>query len=589
MRVLSATLLSAQRTGGFPLIKAIFTKTGETTKGYSFTTTDRLIGLKQSDQDWLQTADVTIDNSLGNLTGLDLTGFQCIISKGYNTTVVRAAWAASTVYALLDVVIPTTINGFQYICTVAGTSHSSEPTFPTDLGVTVTETGGVEWTMDGNTSDEYSPTAPMKVIAENDQILIGEARVVFSCAGLANQMEEDEASIEFSQDELAVSTLKTLIGNLTDSVASFAPFSHTEVISTSYGDEDALIDTYKPKDTYHISSSATRAATVLGLLRLTRMAPRFEDDGKLHIDILVNGDPPTWTASTAYIVGDTVIPTTPNDNVYKCTTAGTSGSSEPTFPTTEDQTVNDNTVVWTLTYDYQYNSDFATTNHQFWEGSARRRLIIPSKITVRSHESHIPQYSGTATDATDFAKLPISKVFRTRLESNAQATNLAQAQIDRLRADAEQAALLSPPNVGQEVWDLVRITDNRIGSGTVRIGNVRAIEVTFTPGSFQTRLRFGAGPALAPLGIADLAIGTSSFEGDVQASLEAITDWIIKATDAINRNTAQSDSLRTPLIQLFLRVTALEQGSGLTNLDDLTVKSLTVTQKLRIPREAEDL
>ena len=583
MRALSATLLSAQREGGFPLIKAIFTKTGETTKGYSFTTTDRLTGLKQSDQDWLQTADVTIDNHLGNLTGLDLTGFKCIISKGYNTTVVRAAWAASTVYALLDVVIPTTVNGFQYICTVAGTSHSSEPTFPTDLGVTVTETGGVEWTMDGNTSDEYSPTAPMKVIAENDQILIGEARVVFSCAGLANQMEEDEASEEEPRSLLFL-TVKSIIAELTDNVATFAPYSHTEAITTSYGDEDSLIDTYKPEETFHFGSGAARAQTVKSLLAWTRMAPRFEDDGNLHIDILVNGDAPTWTASTAYIVGDTVIPTTPNDNVYKCTTAGTSGSSEPTFPTTEDQTVNDNTVVWTLTYDYQYNSDFVATNHQFWEGSARKRLVIPNKVTYKSHPSHIPQYSGSATDATDFALLPLETFHQVRLQSNAQGVALSAAEIDRLRADAEQAALLSPPNVGQEVWDLVRITDNRIGSGTVRIGNVRAIEVTFTPGSFQTRLRFGSGPALAPLGISDEGIGSSTFEGDVQASLEAITDWISKATDSINRNTGSTDRARRIITGLFLRVEALEQGGGLTNLDDLTVQKLTIERQLIVPR-----
>ncbi len=530
---MTSTLLTAQRAGGFPLIKAIFTKSGETTRGYSFFTTDRLRALRQIDQDWLQTADVTIDNSLGNLVGLDLTGFQCIVSKGYNTTVTRSAWQASNAYSLLDVVIPTTVTGQQFICTAAGTSHSSEPTWPTGLGITVTETGGVEWTNDGQTSDEYSPTAPMKVIAQNDEILIGEARVVFSCAGLANQMEEDEASVEFSQDNLTVSTIKTLLADLLNLVASFAPFSHTEVISVTYGDEDALIDTFKPKETYHIGSGATRAATILGLLGLTRMVPRFEDDGKLHIDILVSGDAPTWTATTAYIVGDTVIPATPNDQVYKCTTAGTSGGSEPTFPTTEDQTVGDGSVTWTLTYDYQYNSDFAATNHQFWEAGARKRLVIPNKITVRSHESHIPQYSGSATDSTDFGKFPIEKTFRMRLESDQQGADIAQARIDRIRADAEQAALLSPPNVGQEVWDLVRVTDNRIGSGTVRIANVRSIEVSFSPGSFQTRLRFGAGPATAPLRISNVGIGADTFEADVIDTLQKVVEALgLLANDA---------------------------------------------------------
>tara|TARA_A100000171_G_scaffold53092_1_gene76745 strand:- start:19863 stop:20480 length:618 start_codon:yes stop_codon:yes gene_type:complete len=56
-----------------------------------------------------------------------------------------------------------------------------------------------------------------------------------------------------------------------------------------------------------------------------------------------------WAATTAYALGDTVEPTTPNTYRYECTTAGTSGSGEPTFPTSGiGSTVVDGTVVWTL-------------------------------------------------------------------------------------------------------------------------------------------------------------------------------------------------------------------------------------------------
>jgi len=54
-----------------------------------------------------------------------------------------------------------------------------------------------------------------------------------------------------------------------------------------------------------------------------------------------------WEASTAYILGDYVWPTTFNGYRYVCTTAGTSGASEPTWPTTLGDTVNDGSVVWT--------------------------------------------------------------------------------------------------------------------------------------------------------------------------------------------------------------------------------------------------
>lgn len=68
-------------------------------------------------------------------------------------------------------------------------------------------------------------------------------------------------------------------------------------------------------------------------------------------DAIVNGlfrsaTASTWAASTAYAVGDVVFPTSSNGFVYECVTAGTSGSSEPTWPTTLGQQVTDGTVTW---------------------------------------------------------------------------------------------------------------------------------------------------------------------------------------------------------------------------------------------------
>ena len=40
----------------------------------------------------------------------------------------------------------------------------------------------------------------------------------------------------------------------------------------------------------------------------------------------------TWQPNTAYSVGDMVIPTTPNGRVYQVIIAGTSTTTEPTFP-----------------------------------------------------------------------------------------------------------------------------------------------------------------------------------------------------------------------------------------------------------------
>lgn len=66
-------------------------------------------------------------------------------------------------------------------------------------------------------------------------------------------------------------------------------------------------------------------------------------------------DPPDWEAETAYTVredrdagtGSVVSPTTENGCQFKCTTAGTSDTTEPTWDTTVGNTTEDGTVVWT--------------------------------------------------------------------------------------------------------------------------------------------------------------------------------------------------------------------------------------------------
>ena len=52
-------------------------------------------------------------------------------------------WQASHAYSLNDAIQPTAANGFTYVCTVAGTSGSVQPTWPTSTG-TVTD-GSVTW------------------------------------------------------------------------------------------------------------------------------------------------------------------------------------------------------------------------------------------------------------------------------------------------------------------------------------------------------------------------------------------------------------------------------------------------------------
>ncbi|MEW6570573.1 MAG: twin-arginine translocation signal domain-containing protein [Nitrospirota bacterium] len=56
----------------------------------------------------------------------------------------------------------------------------------------------------------------------------------------------------------------------------------------------------------------------------------------------------TWKANTAYRVGQCVLPATNYIGwKYECTTAGTSGATEPIWPTTDGTPITDGTVTWT--------------------------------------------------------------------------------------------------------------------------------------------------------------------------------------------------------------------------------------------------
>lgn len=54
-----------------------------------------------------------------------------------------------------------------------------------------------------------------------------------------------------------------------------------------------------------------------------------------------------WSATTAYVAGYNVRPTAANGLKYICTTAGTSGTIQPTWPTNTGGTVSDGAATWT--------------------------------------------------------------------------------------------------------------------------------------------------------------------------------------------------------------------------------------------------
>jgi len=88
----------------------------------------------------------------------------------------------------------------------------------------------------------------------------------------------------------------------------------------------------------------------LGSTLSDRQLQAADNPGVSQIVLTPTDTLPHWIAATSYISGKKVQPVSGNGFVYQCTTTGTSGSSEPTWPVSPlGATVSDGTCVWTLT------------------------------------------------------------------------------------------------------------------------------------------------------------------------------------------------------------------------------------------------
>jgi hypothetical protein len=74
----------------------------------------------------------------------------------------------------------------------------------------------------------------------------------------------------------------------------------------------------------------------------------FGNTGSASFPAAVGTANSAWAATTAYSIGNLIVDS--NGNIQRCTTAGTSGSSHPSWATTIGSTTNDAApLVWTLT------------------------------------------------------------------------------------------------------------------------------------------------------------------------------------------------------------------------------------------------
>ena len=510
---------------GNALYKVVFTKSGQTTRAYGCDTTNRILRMTHPEQEWSQKADILVDNREGNLTALDLTGYTSTISYGYFTGVARTAWAASTVYAVGTYVIPTTanVNGYQYKCTTAGTSHTAEPTWGTAIGGTTTESTGVVWTLDGNDGDEYSACAPLEVISQQGvtDLNNGDLLTYFSAIGVFDFMGKDEASATYTLESSDVQTVKTLLTAIAN--ATMSCFSHCKNYTITYDSEDSLIDSFKPADSFSVGFKESRLSAFKRALGWTKCRARIENTSgvaTIHVfDISANTAP-------HYISG--------------------------------------------TTYNYEYND--AVTNHNFFEKSVRNRLIIPNRVYVKSHQDQ-GTYTGNATDATSYAALGryIDEFNQLRVTSNSQCTAIATAIMQGYQLGYERGHGSAPLNCGQEVMDYVKITDS-VASDT-RTGNIGYLKRDVAPGKFDFEFRFGdiavgGLPSFLPSSAADLTMSLSDRVSFLMEGYESLADFYSRLLSMTETNAANIKTMWDYLM-----------NGG----DDVWFKKLTVTEIMKIP------
>jgi hypothetical protein len=285
---------------------------------------------------------------------------------------------------------------------------------------------------------EYSATASLSVIDQQFNDDPNDLTCTLFLEGIPNLMAKDEASTNYVPDEDDETPVKDLVDAIAG--ATLTGFTHCEAFEVVWEDGyDTLADSYKPRDGFRVYTGGSRLAAFRKALDYTANVPRFENDGKIHI--------------------------------MKPVTTGE-------------------------TYDSEYA--LGKGNHNFFKKAYRNSLVIPNRIYVKSYDDDDPQYLGSAQiDGYDSLPDRVKKVHyvQTKLESNDQADDIAEALITKAEMGCARGQAIIPINVGAEIFDYVKVTSSR--QGDTRTGNIGYIHRRF--GGDKWEMTFGFGNWLSAL------------------------------------------------------------------------------------------
>lgn len=131
--------------------------------------------------------------------------------------------------------------------------------------------------------------------------------------------------------------------------------------------------------------------------------------------------------------------------------------------------------------------------HNFFDKAVQTRIVIPGKVTVKSHPAQEESYEGFKQDAnydTYSEELQVEETIYMRLLSNEEAVDIATARLRGYQLESSRGQGSIPTlNLAQEVYDFIKFTDSRAGDTTT--GIVLAIDEHIAPGIDDMTLSFG--------------------------------------------------------------------------------------------------
>ena len=134
----------------------------------------------------------------------------------------------------------------------------------------------------------------------------------------------------------------------------------------------------------------------------TDSTKKCQASGGGNFDITPTDSVGIWAATTAHVLNDEIQPTTDLGYYFKCTTAGTSGGSEPTWSgaATEGDTIADGTITWTNQGPHHEKSEIklATTSGGLGSATGGAALTITAPVNggvANKREIHVRATDGT--------------------------------------------------------------------------------------------------------------------------------------------------------------------------------------------------